>query len=67
MDAGHGAWRADNERFCFCQRRRIREKKDFEYWINLALDFNGKAKASKKKLKYYIIDKPGTDQPSVPG
>jgi hypothetical protein len=27
----------------------IKSKKDFDYWINLCLDFNSKAKASKKK------------------
>ncbi|HCZ34540.1 MAG TPA: RNA methyltransferase [Cytophagales bacterium] len=26
-------------------------KSDFEYWLNLALDFNKRAKASKKKSK----------------
>lgn len=29
----------------------MKTKKLFEYWINLCLDFNSKAKASKKKLK----------------
>lgn len=27
----------------------LKSKKDFEYWIGLSLDFNKKAKASKKK------------------
>ena len=27
----------------------IKSKKDFDFWINLCLEFNGKAKASKKK------------------
>lgn len=27
-------------------------KKDFDYWINLSLDFNKEAKSSKKKSKY---------------
>jgi hypothetical protein len=27
----------------------MKTKKDFEYWINLALKFNKKAKSSKKK------------------
>jgi TfoX/Sxy family transcriptional regulator of competence genes len=27
----------------------MKSKKDFDYWIDLALDFNKKAKASKKK------------------
>jgi TfoX/Sxy family transcriptional regulator of competence genes len=29
----------------------IKSKKDFDYWINLCLEFNSKAKASKKKSK----------------
>ena len=29
----------------------MRSKRDFDYWINLALDFNPRAKASKKKPK----------------
>lgn len=29
----------------------MKSKKDFEYWINLALQFNPHAKASKKKKK----------------
>ena len=29
----------------------MRSKKEFDYWIDLALDFNKKAKASKKKQK----------------
>src|SRR5262245_50341323 len=27
----------------------IKSKKDFDYWVNLALDFNKRAKSSKKK------------------
>ena len=27
----------------------MKSKKDFDYWINLSLDFNKKAKSSKKK------------------
>lgn len=27
----------------------VRSKKEFDYWVNLCLDFNGKAKSSKKK------------------
>jgi TfoX/Sxy family transcriptional regulator of competence genes len=34
-----------------------KSKKDFDYWIDLALDFNSKAKASKKKQKKVIIRK----------
>jgi hypothetical protein len=29
----------------------MRSEKDFEYWIGLCLEFNGKARASKKKDK----------------
>jgi TfoX/Sxy family transcriptional regulator of competence genes len=29
----------------------MRSKKDFDYWIDLALDFNKKAKSSKRKSK----------------
>lgn len=29
----------------------MKSKKEFDYWINLALDFNKKAKSSKKKKK----------------
>ena len=29
----------------------IKSKKDFDYWVALALDFNKRAKASKKKKK----------------
>jgi TfoX/Sxy family transcriptional regulator of competence genes len=29
----------------------IRSKKDFDYWVGLCLDFNKRAKASKKKKK----------------
>ena len=29
----------------------IKSKKDFDYWINLCLELNSKAKASKKKKK----------------
>lgn len=33
----------------------MKTKKDFEYWINLCLEFNVLAKASKKKTKKKII------------
>jgi TfoX/Sxy family transcriptional regulator of competence genes len=29
----------------------FKSKKDFEYWVNLCLDFNERAKSSKKKKK----------------
>ncbi|HEV9035797.1 MAG TPA: TfoX/Sxy family protein [Puia sp.] len=37
--------------FVFVAGEGIKRKKDFEYWVNLALDFNKEAKASKKSLK----------------
>lgn len=35
--------------FVFVHESAITRKKEFDYWINLALAFNKKAKASKKK------------------
>jgi len=37
--------------FVFIHEESVGNKKDFDYWINLALDFNKKAKASPKKKK----------------
>ncbi|HEX3933680.1 MAG TPA: TfoX/Sxy family protein [Puia sp.] len=37
--------------FIFVSNEGIRKKKDFEYWINLALEFNKEAKAAKKVVK----------------
>jgi TfoX/Sxy family transcriptional regulator of competence genes len=37
--------------FVFVNEGSVRNKKDFDYWINLAIDFNKKAKASPKKKK----------------
>jgi TfoX/Sxy family transcriptional regulator of competence genes len=34
--------------FVFVHQSAIKRKKDFDYWINLSLEFNKKAKASKK-------------------
>jgi TfoX/Sxy family transcriptional regulator of competence genes len=34
--------------FIYIREERFRTKKDFDHWIKLALDFNPKAKASKK-------------------
>ena len=31
----------------------MRTQKDFDYWIDLALDFNKKAKSSKRKKQHY--------------
>jgi TfoX/Sxy family transcriptional regulator of competence genes len=35
--------------FVFVKKEAIKTAKDFNYWIDLALDFNKKAKASKKR------------------
>jgi TfoX/Sxy family transcriptional regulator of competence genes len=35
--------------FVFIDPEGTKSKKDLEYWLNLALDFNKQAKASKKK------------------
>ena len=37
--------------FVFVSEEGIRKKKDFDYWVNLALAFNKEAKASKKAVK----------------
>lgn len=37
--------------YCYVSPDGFKSKKDFEYWINLCLDFNEKAKASKKTNK----------------
>lgn len=35
--------------YCYVSPNGYKKEKDFEYWINLCLDFNSKAKASKKR------------------
>ena len=35
--------------YCYVQPRGFMAGKDFEYWMNLCLDFNERAKSSKKK------------------
>jgi TfoX/Sxy family transcriptional regulator of competence genes len=35
--------------FVLVDERGLKTQKDFDYWVDLALDFNKKAKASKKK------------------
>ena len=35
--------------FVFVSKEGMKTKKDFDYWIKLSLDFNKKAKVSKKK------------------
>jgi TfoX/Sxy family transcriptional regulator of competence genes len=37
--------------YVYVSEEGMKTKKDFDYWINLCLDFNSKAKASKKKTK----------------
>jgi TfoX/Sxy family transcriptional regulator of competence genes len=37
--------------FVFVSEEGIRKKKDFEYWVDLALEFNKEAKATKKAVK----------------
>ena len=37
--------------YVFISDEGMKNKKVFDYWINLRLDFNSKAKASKKKKK----------------
>ena len=34
--------------YCYVNEEGFKSKTDFEYWINLCLDFNAKAKSSKK-------------------
>ncbi|HET9826834.1 MAG TPA: TfoX/Sxy family protein [Chitinophagaceae bacterium] len=43
----------DYKGYVYVNEEGIRTKKDFDFWINLCLDFNKKAKASKpaKKIK----------------
>ena len=35
--------------FCYVNSSGFSSKKDFNYWVNLCLEFNDKAKAAKKK------------------
>lgn len=37
--------------YCYIEPTGFKSKKDFEFWINLCLDFNDRAKSSKKKTK----------------
>lgn len=37
--------------YVFISEDGIKNKKDFDYWVNLCLEFNKEAKASKKKSK----------------
>jgi hypothetical protein len=35
--------------YCYVNPIGFWSKKDFEYWVDLCLDYNGKAKSSKSK------------------
>ncbi len=37
--------------YCYVEPLGFKAKKDFEYWMNLCLNYNEKAKSSKKKKK----------------
>ena len=37
--------------FCYVNPVGFKSKKEFEYWVNLCLDYNERAKSSKKKNK----------------
>ena len=37
--------------YCYVEPGGFKKKKDFEYWIKLCLDYNERAKASKKQQK----------------
>lgn len=37
------------EGYCYVLPEGFKAKKDFDYWVNLCLDFNDRAKSSKKK------------------
>ncbi len=37
--------------YCYVEPVGFKSKQDFEFWMNLCLDFNGRAKSSKKRKK----------------
>lgn len=37
--------------YCYVEPIGIKNKKDFEFWVNICLDFNDKAKSSKTRKK----------------
>jgi len=39
----------DYKGYCYVEPTGFKNKKDFEFWINLCLDFNDRAKSSKKR------------------
>lgn len=38
----------DYRGYCYVEPTGFRRKRDFEYWVNMCLDYNDRAKASKK-------------------
>lgn len=40
--------------YCYVDPTGFKNKKDFEFWINLCLDFNNKAKLSGKRKKHEV-------------
>jgi TfoX/Sxy family transcriptional regulator of competence genes len=43
--------------YCYVSPEGFRTKKDFDFWLHLCLDFNSKAKASKKPKKKTVAKK----------
>jgi hypothetical protein len=41
----------ESKGYCYVEPTGIKRKKDFEFWLGLCLDFNERAKASKKRKK----------------
>lgn len=44
----------DLKGYCYVSPDGFKSKRDFEYWLKLCLDFNPKAKASKKPAKKVV-------------
>ncbi|HYV91779.1 MAG TPA: TfoX/Sxy family protein [Chitinophagales bacterium] len=44
----------DYKGYVYVNEEAMKSKKDFDYWIGLALEFNKRAKAAKKKIKKQI-------------
>ena len=51
MDFGNGSKMREMKGYILIDETGMKNDADFDYWINLALDYNPKAKASKKKKK----------------
>jgi len=45
----NGLHQKTNEGYVLVDDTGMKSKKEFDYWINLCLEFNSKAKSSKKK------------------